>query len=401
MMFSAMNAQSLPSPPEWDLILSASQKNNADAVLRLLNEEGVPPSHSNVVGQTALHIAALWGSVETTEVLINAGANVNAQNQIAKMTPLHCAIRGTFQSFKETHPRRVQCVKLLLQAGADGKICDMKGKDAFECIDDAIRESVMRKMGNIEDEMKEMRVALKSTGLNMSPLGLCINAMDVEGVKRCLGGGEGGTAEGDNTVTQVEVKKGLLAAADKFKFLVDENSTDSGAYKSLSGIIHCLLEAGGDANSHPPISNTPAPLEEAPLHIICSSICMAYSGSATSELLTAADSAADTIRDLLAHGAKIGSVTMALLPMAAHRGRVQSVKFMIETVGVNPNYRGRQGMTSLILASRSGKIDIVRVLLAYETLDMEMSDDAGKKAIDYATANGKEEIVGLLQQQRS
>jgi hypothetical protein len=27
------------------------------------------------------------------EALIEAGANVNAQNQIAKMTPLHCAIR--------------------------------------------------------------------------------------------------------------------------------------------------------------------------------------------------------------------------------------------------------------------------------------------------------------------
>ena len=32
-------------------------------------------------------------AVETLEVLIEAGANVNATNQIAKMTPLHCAIR--------------------------------------------------------------------------------------------------------------------------------------------------------------------------------------------------------------------------------------------------------------------------------------------------------------------
>ena len=31
--------------------------------------------------------------VETMEVLIGAGADVNAQNHIAKMTPLHCAIR--------------------------------------------------------------------------------------------------------------------------------------------------------------------------------------------------------------------------------------------------------------------------------------------------------------------
>lgn len=75
--------------PEWDVILSASQKNDvspfsaslqqktlhstfrfsfrshetmpsflpqADEVVRLLTEEGIPPSHSNVVGQTAVRM---------------------------------------------------------------------------------------------------------------------------------------------------------------------------------------------------------------------------------------------------------------------------------------------------------------------------------------------------------
>lgn len=64
----------------------------------------------------------MWGCVESIEVLIECGANVNAQNEIGKMTPLHCAIRGTFQSFKQTHQQRLQCVTLLLEAGADSKV---------------------------------------------------------------------------------------------------------------------------------------------------------------------------------------------------------------------------------------------------------------------------------------
>ncbi|KAL7533532.1 hypothetical protein ACHAXR_008234 [Thalassiosira sp. AJA248-18] len=393
------------SPPEWDLLLSAGQKNNADEVLRLLNEVGVPPSHGNIVGQTAvriihlslicydgpvfvlglltrikfllvqLHIAALWGSVEAMEVLINAGANVNAQNQIAKTTPLICAIKGTFQSFKETHIRRIQCVKLLLEAGADGKLCDNRGKDAFDSIDDAIRESHMRKMGNIEEEMGEMRKALESAGMNKSPLGRCIEAVDVRGVKDCLAGcGEDGdtedtgdtgdtedTGEDDNdAVTQVDLNKGLRASVEKF---VDESNTDSGAYNSLRDII----------------------------------ICSAYS-RAPREELASATVAAEIIQDLLAHGAKVGSCSMDLLPSASHRGNIQSVEFLTKSVGIDPNFRGRQGMTSAILASRSGKTDIVKLLLALDSLDLSIVDDAGKSAIDYATANGKEEIVGLLEE---
>jgi len=371
------------------MLLSASQKNNADEVLRLLTNEGVPPSHSNVVGQTALHISALWGTVESMQVLINAGANVDAQNQIAKMTPLHCAIRGTFQSFAETHSRRVQCVKLLLKAGADVKLCDMKGKNAFESIDDAIQETQMRNMGNIEAEMKDMREALGGAGVNMSPLALYIETLDAEGVKDYLDGGEDDLADDDGGVSRVEMNKGLLAVVQKFRSFVDDNSTDL-EYKLLRDMIHCLLEAGADPNSHPMISETPSPLEEAPLHIISSSIC------STSSITIVADVAAEIIKDLLSHGAKISSVTMDLLPRAAHRGKLDAVKFLTESVGVNPNFRGRQGMTSLILSSRSGKTEVVQLLLENDSVDVGITDDAGKKAIDYASTNGKEEVVSLL-----
>ena len=46
--------------PDWDLLLSAAQKNNV-AKIREMVANGVDPSHANGVGQSALHIAALWG----------------------------------------------------------------------------------------------------------------------------------------------------------------------------------------------------------------------------------------------------------------------------------------------------------------------------------------------------
>jgi ankyrin repeat protein len=54
-------AMAAPSPPEWDLILSYAQKNWPDKIVDLLTNRGVDPDHSNAVGQTALHIASLWG----------------------------------------------------------------------------------------------------------------------------------------------------------------------------------------------------------------------------------------------------------------------------------------------------------------------------------------------------
>ena len=165
----------------------------------------------------------------------------------------------------------------------------------------------------------------------------------------------------------------------------------------FSFLSHALLEANADPNTFPMIPNTPSPLEGAPLHIVTSSVCSSITTMAppSSEIVSEVGSA--IVRELRSHGAKLGSVTMALLPDAAKRGRVRAVEFLLRSAGVDPNYRGRQGMTSLILASRSGRTDVVKFLLEKESSDIVgITDDAGKGAIDYARANGKEDIVRLL-----
>lgn len=96
-------------------------------------------------------------------------------------------------------------------------------------------------------------------------------------------------------------------------------------------------------------------------------------------------------------GATVCQDTCALLPTLAHRGNIRLVKLLIEVAGVDVNSKGRQDMTCLIHASRSGKIDIVEYLLMSKDLDVGAQDNRGKTALDYAVANNKQAVVELLQ----
>lgn len=58
------------------LLTAEAQRNEPDAIQKLIND-GMDPSVANGVGQTALHVACLWGTHKCVEVLIKAGAKVS------------------------------------------------------------------------------------------------------------------------------------------------------------------------------------------------------------------------------------------------------------------------------------------------------------------------------------
>lgn len=45
------------------------------------------------IGQTALHIAGIWNSVEAGEVLLQLGADLDARNDLSGATPLVRCLR--------------------------------------------------------------------------------------------------------------------------------------------------------------------------------------------------------------------------------------------------------------------------------------------------------------------
>jgi len=121
------------SPPEWDLLLSATAKNQLERVRIMVEEEGVPVTHSNGIGQTSLHVAVLWGHIDLVRFLIRAGADVNAANQLTGATPLHTAL----QSHKIDPEKQAFLVHLLMNDGkADPLLEDKYGKSPIEYIND-------------------------------------------------------------------------------------------------------------------------------------------------------------------------------------------------------------------------------------------------------------------------
>ena len=111
-------------PPEWDLILSASRQNQHERVRGMIEIGNIPASHSNALGQSSLHICAMWGSLDCMEVLIEHGADVNAANMLNGDTPLHVAV----SSHKTTADTKKKLVDVLVEAGADPDLRDYGGK---------------------------------------------------------------------------------------------------------------------------------------------------------------------------------------------------------------------------------------------------------------------------------
>ena len=132
--------QTRPPPPSLDpstKLLAAAQRDDANAIKACL-AEGLDPSYGNSLGQTALHIAAMWGNANALDALIAAGANVNAQNQLSAASPLHIAASSI-----KAAPGRLACAARLLEAGADARLLDEDGDAPYEKVlggDDFARE---------------------------------------------------------------------------------------------------------------------------------------------------------------------------------------------------------------------------------------------------------------------
>jgi ankyrin repeat protein len=66
-------------------------------------------------------------------------------------------------------------------------------------------------------------------------------------------------------------------------------------------------------------------------------------------------------------------------------------------VHIHPNVQGRQGMTPLQFAARSGKTELVKYLLSLPDIDIHVQDDRGQTALDAAKVNHKQDVVAMLE----
>eukprot|EP00550_Attheya_septentrionalis_P007375 CAMPEP_0198295330 /NCGR_PEP_ID=MMETSP1449-20131203/27213_1 /TAXON_ID=420275 /ORGANISM="Attheya septentrionalis, Strain CCMP2084" /LENGTH=430 /DNA_ID=CAMNT_0043995609 /DNA_START=113 /DNA_END=1405 /DNA_ORIENTATION=+ len=421
----------MSSYPEWDRILSASQRNDAARIHRLVDEEGVSPNHANVVGQSALHVAAFWGNVEAMEALLSYSdvIEVNATNRITVATPLHC----TVQSSKEPASRRAMCAQLLLEAGADPTCLDQYGSSPLHyCQDDDTSET------NNADEMRTILSSKLERPAWIQLIDNDVLSSSSNGNNETIDWFESNLLEkNEDDVSVIQERDAttkctpLLYAFDRFLGLIEKDSIEEEqkeGMKVLLSICQWLLEKGhanpndvpqniGSESSqspdrHLPTENTVSHEQKTqsedgsenimdpsdmPLHRVCvalQTICLQRmkqnDGKEVEEPLK------QMAYLLKSHGAVVSGETEQLLHNAARRNVIAFVKFAVERLEMNPNAQGRQGMTPLHFAARSGQTSVAQYLLSLPQIDVSIQDDRGKTALDAAQSNDKLDIVALI-----
>lgn len=157
-------AKARPPSPEpmagFDSILTCARDNDAEGI-RAMVAIGCPPGFANKMGQTALHIGSIWGSIEAVKALLDARADPNAQNKLRGSAPLHACAMG-----RGPADRRAECVKLLIAAKANPRLRDQSGESPLDAAAD-----------------EELRVALGGMPLHLHK---AVQARSRQALAECL-----------------------------------------------------------------------------------------------------------------------------------------------------------------------------------------------------------------------
>lgn len=306
--------------------------------------------------------------VESAQVLLECGANPNAQNSITGATPLHCAIQSSKASSLE---RQIQTVQALVDAGADASRGDFFGSTPADyCEGDEALLELLR----VEEP----------------PVFCSIQTQNVQELELLL--------KEDASVVQSR-HDSLTPLLYVVNMLVDD---DSDACCCLE-LMRLLLEHGADPNEKPTANrNGHLNIQEDPgdaaLHRICMAVKNEYYGKEGNTNEERVDRLKSAALLLIEYNATVSPTTQSLLLDAARRNQLEFLTFLIQEMAISPNIKGRQGMTPLHFAARSGKTEIVEFLLHKEGIDVEIQDDRGQTALDAARVNNKNDIVALLEQ---
>ncbi len=422
-----------------DRILSLTQKNNGPAVRELVRN-GTSVTHCNRVGQTAFHIAALWGNTEALAVLIELTSAENSaqdmkkilsmKNKISGATPLHAAAN----SQKAIEGRR-EAARLLVDAGADVNATDAYGSKPAEYTDDA-----------------ELRGILGGRELVVHNYLREWNEGDVEAMKDelnealMIGPADEGDAQGQTPLMLATTLKdpfsafiatGLVADAlgDAAKAAASKVDNDGktalhhavSSHPTSLALVERVLSLGGDVNkadygASDMMPGVPPSVGRTALHYAVDGggmdvVAALLEGGADPELEGDDDGCPhhlaffkrpprlDIIALLATEGpceakALLGKSCKRLsgntiLHEAAKKGDEESVSKLL-LCGADLNVQGRQGMTPLHLAARSCKDAVVRTLLEGGA-DVAAKDSRGKTARESAEAQDPERSQKVLE----
>jgi len=129
-----VNGNEMKEKKDTPLIAAASL--HADQVAILYIENGANIDHPGCHGGTALHWAAWCGRDKVVTRLIKEGADLNRRCIDFKASPLFWAVHGLKHGDKNDMHRHFECIKQLIQSGADKDIPNTEGKTVFDLLNE-------------------------------------------------------------------------------------------------------------------------------------------------------------------------------------------------------------------------------------------------------------------------
>eukprot|EP00908_Phaeocystis_cordata_P009660 Transcript_20454.p1 GENE.Transcript_20454~~Transcript_20454.p1 ORF type:complete len:368 (-),score=36.58 Transcript_20454:89-1066(-) len=119
-----------PEPPSGPALLAAATEGDRDGIkFQLDHDVHVDYSSALSAGATALHRAAGCGHIACIDLLVERGANLNAQDPRRKWTPLMFA--ASYGDEGDAY-KRTAIVQRLLAAGADTSLQNANGETALD-----------------------------------------------------------------------------------------------------------------------------------------------------------------------------------------------------------------------------------------------------------------------------
>jgi ankyrin repeat protein len=354
-------------------------RNAADgktAVIRLFLQAGIDPNVSDPDGLTALMRAAGRGDLPMMEMLLKAGATVNARTRRTGNTALGWAAGGG----------EVAAMRLLLKAGAARESFD----DAFL---EALRKGHVDAMRLLLDQGANPRADDAATAhmLSLVPstkaaqLPEIVNILLQRGWPVDARTGESRTGN-DQTVLMDAVFNGdmplielLLQAGADVNLQCDCRAILNGghtaltlaSYKGNEKVVQRLLDAGATVDTP---SNGGTPLIVAAdagytpvvkLLLSRGADVKARNSKGETALMHAALRHADMVKLLLAAGADVnaqdGNAATAL--MWATHGDQPAIARMLLDAGAQLEHKTERGRTALMLAAMRGNVDVARLLI--------------------------------------
>ena len=423
--------------PEWDRLLMACQKGQADLVKTLISKEGVDANHANAIGQSALHIACWWCHVDCVEYLLEHSANVHATNTLTGATPLHCCMQSPKAA--QCKSERLQCIRLLLEHSADPHKTDFLQKQPMDYLesDGSDRQEIVDLVIKKEEE-PPIYALLKEKNLEQIQLLLKEDPSQIRGVHSKDKNSTATSATKTNAHNPQRIldwskmdksKKQslerippLVQVVEEWSEFDDGDDADQGSGRLLlreyyPQVFHCLLQAGANVHSTNQDDRTS-------LDLLCTAIARRYKekfhASNNNDLLNEdilLSSWRRAVTELLSYSQQPQpqqeqSYCRQIWMDIARRNYLTLAEWwrdwQLSPIGI----ANRQNMTPLQFAARSGHIEMVAFLLKhYYPITMNEKqqdkkdyvgsvrhqDQRGQTALDAARANQHEAVVELLQ----